>query len=543
MLKHALEKEPSQKQQAQHKDKSVNNNFDKTHKILYPEPRGLSAKSHSIPALCPMSKTRPSFLPIFAALLLIFHLFDNSNGQDVDATVKITTDNQVDADIRCNFTSGDPPRDLWFLDEYAGITGLTQRLSPVYFYDKQGYLIARKRMTAVDNVNTRNIGGVGYSVNLRPHESAFAAAHVTWVNDFGGVLMLDDLFPQSLGKTAKVRIKLPLGWKVLTTELETEPDTFAISDITKSVIFVGPSDRLRHFKAAKSSPRLLMTGEWSFSDNEVMAMTTLIFKEYGKIVGEPPAGEIVISLGKFPKPVGIGNWEADVRGRTVTIMSSEGLLRSQSLQQLHEQFRHELFHLWFPNGVNLSGNYDWFYEGFALYQSLKTGVALNRIRFDDYLDTLSRAYEVNKGQTPKISFIDASRNRWVGDNNTLIYARGMLVAFLCDLALLEKSKGKRSVTNLLRQLYERHRMPNPDMDGNTAVLTLLRSYSELAPIIDRNITGSESIEWNDLLKGAGIEAELKDQTTKLKVTAKPSGRQKDLLDKLGYNNWRKLASK
>ena len=39
-----------------------------------------------------------------------------------------------------------------------------------------------------------------------------------------------------------------------------------------------------------------------------------------------------------------------------------------------------------------------------------------------------------------------------------------------------------------------------------------------------------------------LKAGTKDQLTKLVVTAKPTGRQKDLLDRLGYNNWRKLSS-
>jgi len=117
----------------------------------------------------------------------------------------------------------------------------------------------------------------------------------------------------------------------------------------------------------------------------------------------------------------------------------------------------------------------------------------------------------------------------------------MLVAFLCDLALLDKSKGKRSVADLLRELYASHRPPNASQDGNAAVLALLRSHNELIPIIDRNITGPESIDWAALLKAAGLEAEVRDQLTNLKVTAKPSSRQKELLDKLGYNSWRKLS--
>ena len=55
-------------------------------------------------------------------------------------------------------------------------------------------------------------------------------------------------------------------------------------------------------------------------------------------------------------------------------------------RQVLEEGPYELHGI--PNDVNLSGNYDWFYEGFALYQSLKLAVGLNRIRFEDFLDTL-----------------------------------------------------------------------------------------------------------------------------------------------------------
>src|SRR5207245_2243287 len=115
---------------------------------------------------------------------------------------------------------------------------------------------------------------------------------------------------------------------------------------------------------------------------------------------------------KFPRTSGPGSWEADTRGSSVTIISSDTPFKSQSLQQLHEQLRHEIFHLWIPNGVNLSGNYDWFYEGFALYQALKSGITMNRIRFEDFLDTISRAYNIDNAAEHKLSLVEASRNRW-----------------------------------------------------------------------------------------------------------------------------------
>ena len=490
-----------------------------------------------------MSKRLRLFPPIFAAFVISLQIFTNARAQDIDVRLKITVESHVSADIRGNFALNNQrkiPRNLWFLDEYAGISGLTNRLSIVYIYDNQGYLIARKRFTAAERVSSIEIGGFGYSVGLTPFANASAAAHVSWVNGDGGLLLLDDLLPQSVGKTANVKIEMPAGWKVFTTESESGPNVFDVSDVEKAVFYIGSHIREQQVRAGNSPLKLLISGEWLFSDKDAAAMVESIFGEYDRLFGRLPRSALRVWISKFPIPVGVGNWEADSRGGSVTIVSSDMPFKAQSLQRLHEQLRHEIFHLWIPNGVNLSGNYDWFYEGFALYQSLKTGVAVNRIRFDDFLDTLSRAYEIDSMQAKKLSLIDASKNRWNG-SNTQIYARGMLVAFLCDLALLEKSKGKISVSSLLREIFERHRPPNPSRDGNSAIIAILREHRELNAIVDSYILGAEPIEWMALIKSAGIEADINHQLTKLKVTAKPTGRQKDLLDKLGYNNWRKLS--
>ena len=165
---------------------------------------------------------------------------------------------------------------------------------------------------------------------------------------------------------------------------------------------------------------------------------------------------------------------------------------------------------------------------------------MNRIRFEDFLDTLSRAYTIDDFQSQRVSLIEASKNRWNG-SNTQVYARGMLVAFLCDLALLENSKGKSSTDDLVRELYQKYHSAPVRQDGNTAVLELFRGRAELRPIADRYIAGAEKIDWRAALAAAGIAAVTENAVTTLKVTAKPSGRQKDLLNKLGYNNWRKLT--
>jgi predicted metalloprotease with PDZ domain len=104
--------------------------------------------------------------------------------------------------------------------------------------------------------------------------------------------------------------------------------------------------------------------------------------------------------------------------------------------------------------------------------------------------------------------------------------------------MLDTSNGRRSVDNLLRSLYEKHRYPSERKDGNAAIRDEMNARKELAPIFASYVLDGIIFDWKPYLDAAGLETA--DNST-LKVKAKLNGRQKDLLDELGYNNWRKLS--
>ncbi|MEP6704562.1 MAG: hypothetical protein ABJB34_07135, partial [Acidobacteriota bacterium] len=391
--------------------------------------------------------------------------------------------------------------------------------------------IAFRKLIDGEYLATAPIVGWSYDVDVAPLKNRAAAAHASWLLGDRGILMGSDLLPLS-ARSGVLRFAAPQGWKVL-------GPNGTIADIGKVVIPVGTG--WTEVAPTAGYPGLLITGNWHFTTPEAVEMIREIHDAYRKVYQEGAILSTVV-ISNFPVQVSPGNWEAETRGNTVTILSSDMPFRTQSLQRLHEQLRHEMFHLWIPNTLNLTGNYDWFYEGFALYESLKLAVGLNRIRFDDFLDTLSRAHTIDGALGQRVSLIQASGNHFVG-SNTQVYARGMLVAFLCDLALLEQSKGKRSVEDLLRELFAKHRKPAEAADGNTTVLGLLRSNANAAPVVEKYIAGTENLEWTSELAGAGIEDADAGPLTNLRVKEKLSGRQKALLDKLGYNNWRKLSLK
>jgi predicted metalloprotease with PDZ domain len=440
------------------------------------------------------------------------------------------------------FLQPDPARkNLSFLRESAGIDGLGERISDVKLETSEGMAVAFKRLIPGEYLAESGFDVWSYKFDLKANKRPSAAAHVSWVNDSTGVLMLDDLLPQfgasGNPRTAKVILNPPAGWKIWTTEKNSDRNVFDAADIEKAVFIIGKD--FREVKTSNPSLNLIILGQWQFADSDAADIAGEIYSNYIKLFGTAPSSP-QIALLKFPQTVQPGEWEADTHGQTVTVISSDMPFKTQSLQRLHEQLRHEIFHLWLPYGVNLSGNYDWFYEGFALYTALRSGVAVNRIRFDDFLDTLSRAYNIDNISGSKVSLIDASKSRWNGAN-TQIYARGMLVAFLCDLALLEHSRGKSDVNDLLRKIYDDYRYPKPRQDGNAAIFKILQSYPELKDIAKRYIEGTEKLDWRGKLAEVGIESREENYTTFLSVIEKPNSRQKDLLNRLGYNNWRKLT--
>lgn len=487
----------------------------------------------------PMSKRRQPIYYAAFVIALILQIFNITQAQTLQIKIKITgSDAFVEGTIK-DAEKAKNVTNFSFLNSYAGFENLGARISEANLFDQSGQKISYKKLADGEYLAESGFQSWNYKAGLSIPKNASAMAHVSWISEEQGILMLGDLLPESAEKvSARITFELPDNWRIASVEKFSGENVYEVSDVEKAIFYVGKNWREKEITVGDAKLSVMIAGAWQVSDEEAFLTAGDIFGFYEKLFGGVSFERMRIFLGKFPPEVKSGRWEAETRGANVTIFSSEMNFKTQSFQRLHEQLRHEIFHLWLPNGVDLSGNYDWFYEGFALYQSLKTALAANQIRFDDFLDTLGRAHSIDTLQSQKQSLIEASKNRWNGAN-TQVYARGMLVAFLVDLALLQKSKGKNSLTEVLREIYQKYRAPSGRQDGNTAILNILKTYGELPAIIEKYINGKENINWQTDLDAAGIESATENFATKLKVKAKLNGRQKDLLDKLGYNNWRK----
>ena len=430
-----------------------------------------------------------------------------------------------------------------FPTRFEGIALPEDRVSGIRLTGPDGSNVNYRKLIPGEYLAEDDFNEFAYQVSLPIPNDNRAPAHVSWIGNTNGLLMLSDLLPLIGGRKfpLKLKVNLPEGWEVHSSEKLVADKAFAVEDLDRAVFLIGTG--LRKYgkdQIGKDSDfEMAFSGEWLFSDTEAAGMVSEIAGHYKKILGLV-AGPFRVNILKFPGNAGPGNWEAETRGSTVTIVSSDMPFRSQSLQRIHEQLRHELFHLWIPNGLRLQGKYDWFYEGFTLYMSLKAGVMTNQIRFADFLDTLSRAKNIASRSTQGISLIAESKNQLSG-SETHLYARGMAAAFLADVRLMAASGGKKSIENVYRRLFETYRLPGPETDGSEAVLEIMRTNAELIPVIEKYISGADQLEWRQDLIAAGIEETGENGRSLLRETAKPAGLQKTILNKLGYNNWRKLS--
>jgi predicted metalloprotease with PDZ domain len=494
------------------------------------------ANSNSILGSAVMSK----FIGLAAKVILLISTYCACHNfcaaQKAEVSITIQHGDTQTAIVHGKFLENVTDRELRFLTRFGHLSELDKRMTGIELFTRKGEPISSHAVSPGRFIAESDFVEWKYQVNIAASKDRFAAAHVSWVDGDGAMIALRDLIPQGL-KAAKLKVVVPPAWRLFANAKANDNHVFEIDDLDKTIFHAGTDLRASTFGPPGSEIELLVSGDWYFTDAEAAQMADSIFASYEKLFGGAPASNVQIAVRQFPISVARGEWEADSRGSSITIMSSDMPFKSQSCQRLHEQLRHEIFHLWIPNALKLTGNYDWFYEGFALYNSLKTGVFANRISFNDFLDTLGRAYEIGNATGDQMSLIKESENRW-GGSNTMVYARGMIIAFACDVAMIKASKGKRSIAEILKKVFSDNRL-STERNGNEAVLAVLSADKEIRPIVDASITGSARIDWKALLEDTGLTVDTRGPAGRLRVVDELTGRQKEVLDRLGYNNWRK----
>lgn len=419
---------------------------------------------------------------------------------------------------------------------YGSAAGLAERVENFALFDGGGNAVAVRRLAPGEYSAAAPASRFAYDFKLAPPAFVSDSSHVSWLTADRGLLMLADLLPVPL-TTAEVELSLPDGWKVSTAEARAPSGAFEVADAERAVFVVGRDLRERRGKAGALTFKLVAAGDWAFTDEEAAESVEEILKLHQETAGGAPGQNPLVVLLPLPEAGAAGNlWSAETRGASAVLVSGRLPSKLAAKAQLDGALTHELFHLWVPNGLALEGEYDWFYEGFTNYVALRAGMRRGQLTFNDYLNALGAAYDsyVRARGTRDASLIEASQRRWAG-SAPLVYHKGMLVALLYDLTLMRKSGGRKSLTDVYRELFRQHARGATPADGNRIVLQLLNSTGDMRPFVERYVEGSAELSLPSLVEPFGLRVEPGGARTHVGVSESLDSAQRELLRKLGYN--------
>src|ERR1051325_6864599 len=422
------------------------------------------------------TKLLPGFSRLFLSALsgafLGTFAFSAANAQQMNVTIRALPDSS-----RVIIEGTGAPASVWsFRDSYAGVPGLGNRIERFFLWDDSGQEIPVRKIAPGQFESARPASRLQYEVNLVPPHRATNSARVSWLNPQRGLLMLADVMPISAsGRIASVAIRAPTSWTVYSNEEERVPGTFTVANVDRAVFVFGTHLRVSHMNESGMAFDLVADGDWVFADADALEMARQVVKSDKEIFGAMPAKKGTLVLFPFSQPVGGREWSAETRGSTITLLIGKLTSKVAALAQLSSPLTHEFFHLWVPNALALEGDYDWFYEGFTVYQAARTAVRLGLLTFSEFLSAIAAASDDSKATVDPLSLIEASSRRFtVGASS--VYAKSEVIALLYDLRLRTSGRG-RSLNNVYRKLFTesatRATSPAIKVNGNEAVTRVL----------------------------------------------------------------------
>jgi len=415
-----------------------------------------------------------------------------------------------------------------FRNAYAGILGIAERVDDFRATTPSEQDARVKKIATGEFRSEEPARKISYRVNVSKPEAG-DVSHVSWIVGDYGLLMLGDLLPQDFGNIT-LRFELPPGWEVASATAG-DASLYQVVAPETAIFFVGRSFRKASRTVDDVPVTTVLGGNWPFKDRDVLGAAARVMKSYRELTGVKLSGGAFIMIAPLPVKVGSTKWRAETRGSTVVLLIDPSADFQNWVGQLSVIFTHELLHLWVPNRLKLEGDYDWFFEGFTLYTALQTALKLKIIDFKEYLDTLARVYDSYLSYDDNLSLIEASERRWTTPGS-LIYDKGMLVAFLYDLKIRKESGGATTLADRYRELFGGHAAANTD--GNEVIIALLDSPPALNGFARDYIESKAKLELEQLLPSYGLILDSSGKQSQLRVSPDLNAEQKQLLRSLGY---------
>ncbi len=327
----------------------------------------------------------------------------------------------------------------------------------------------------------------------------------------------------------RVRFTLPEGWKV-GTGLAREGDEFAARDYDTFVDCPTELGRFQLFEFAEDGAKyeLVVHATGAVDGTKLVEMCRKIVKEQNLIFGGPPFDRYVF-LFHFRGGPGGGGLE---HLNSTNITMPYAAIRMDPLLAASVT-SHEYFHLWNVKRIRPFelGPFDyaqpvrskalWLCEGVTSYYGDRTLARIGIWNETRYLEHLAREIDsLQNNPDRKVTSVEkASQATWDRKDFPRVdyYNKGELLGLLMDLRIRTATKGKKSLDDVMRHLYQAY-VVGPSKAGKGPIGVgfpedgILKALNEVSGqdwkgFLARHVSGLEELPYAGLLSAAGLEFE------------------------------------
>ena len=454
----------------------------------------------------------------FVSAFLLIPAVSRIHAQTTDVHLSVLSLNPPKLKIK---VAGGTGTSWSFRNTYARIVGLAERIDNFRGSDARGREVSVRKLAPGEFRSTEDVATVSYEVILTPPSNLGDMSHVSWLTEEHGFLMLGDLLPQfgsDFPGAINLTLDLPLNWLGASSVDPIGKGRYVVTQPEQAVFLVGHSLRTKDIRIGATGIKVVTGNRWAFKDSDVDKLVVKLIKENSTVTRHQLSGKVALLLVPFRGAVGPDRWSAETRGRNVVLLMGREASRGALLARLRVVLAHELFHLWVPNSLVLDGDYDWFFEGFTLYQAMLTALRLRYISFNDYLGTLARVYDSYRSspERDKLSLIEASDRRWT-TSSSLVYDKGMLVAFIYDLMLRRTSGNRATVADVYPDMFG---VGSPKrQDANDLIISILSRRNGMDQFVRDYVEGTRELDLAQVLKPFGLVVETTGSITEIKVNS------------------------
>ncbi|HEY9862777.1 MAG TPA: M61 family metallopeptidase [Candidatus Obscuribacterales bacterium] len=336
----------------------------------------------------------------------------------------------------------------------------------------------------------------------------------------------------------QVTIEPPKNWKVSTTlsPISHQPNTFYAPDfdtLVDSPFEIG-THHLYEFEVEGKSHQLAIWGEGNLNPERLITDFQKVIAVESELFGGLPYKRYLFLL--HLSNHGFGGLEH--KESCSLIYSRFGFRSPDKYNRFMQLVAHEFFHLWNVKRIRPKAlevfdyeqeNYTpslWFSEGTTSYYDMVIPYRAGIFDVKGFFNAISK--DITRLQTTHGRLVqplsESSWDTWIklyrreshSDNNQIsYYLKGELVSFLLDLLIREKQGNRRSLDDVMRQMWETFGQPEIGFTPEQ-LEQIIESVAEtsLQDFFQHYLYGITELPYNEYLEPFGLQliAETTDET-------------------------------